>query len=212
MQQSADPAYIPQKNAIFCKIKYIIWSWVQWKILLQKWIITKIAVYVSNVTGLFWFTDCVQKGGHSFLEKGRGVPPTTLFCSSLALQIQICLHEKRNQFKVYIHYIFNVVICTQTVSLMQLIYTSSHYFKLTTWKKVPNLVIWLLTFKKISKSMSLVKSVRDSPKIPLISSSLYMSLNAFSFTIKAGKSPNVTLPFWFFKVTNYNSRKKVHTR
>ena len=103
MQQSADPAYIPQKNTIFCKIKYIICSWVQRKILLQKWIITKVAVYVGNIAGLFWFTDCVKKGGHGFFEEWRGVSPTTLFCSSLALQIQICLHEKCNKLEGYLH-------------------------------------------------------------------------------------------------------------
>ena len=45
------------------------------------------------------------------------------------------------------------------------------------------------------KSISSMKSESNPLKISLISFSEYISLNAFNFTIKGGKSPAITLPF-----------------
>lgn len=68
-----------------------------------------------------------------------------------------------------------------------------------------------LTLRKPSKSTSSLISECDSPNRCLISSSLNTSFELFSFMIKEGISPTVTLPFSFFTASNCPKQKHNHT-
>lgn len=101
-----------------------------------------------------------------------------------------------------------LLLSTSKITSYQLHSNHKHYF-LERKKKTRKEPRKRLTLRKLSKSISLLKSAPTSFKILLISSSSSLSVKAFNFAIRGGKSPTVTLPFWFFTDINYTTQEPI---